>query len=194
MTVIQPTILPQRMTVEEFLAFYDTRPDDERWELIDGVAMMTTPPTKAHQRIASNLAFALNTHFQVLRPDLFAYQEVGLIVPDVDRFRPTADMAVEDNDADYESYSERFYLVMEVLSDSNTDAAVAIKRERYMQHPDNLYVLIAEQKSASVTVWARRKGWQPFELTRLDDILELAELSFSLPLRALYAGTPVART
>ncbi len=193
MTVVEPAILPQRMTVEEFLAFYETRPDDERWELIDGVAMMMTPPTKAHQRIASNLAFALNTHFQIHRPDLYAYQEVGLIVPEVDRFRPTADMAVEDNDADYESYSDTFHLVMEVLSDSNTDAAVAIKRQRYMQHPKNMYVLIVEQKSISVTIWGRRNGWQPFELTLLDDLLDLPELGFSTPVRTLYAGTPLVR-
>ena len=40
MTAMQPTILAQRFTVEEFLAFYAGRPDGERWQLIDGVAMM----------------------------------------------------------------------------------------------------------------------------------------------------------
>ena len=93
------------------------------------------------------------------RPDLFAYQEVGLIVPDVARFRPTADVAVEDNDADYESDSDRFLLVTEVLSDSNTEEGIEIKRTRYMQHPANLYVLIIEQKAVMVEVWARRCQW-----------------------------------
>lgn len=192
MTVMQPTILAQRFTVEEFLAFYAGRPDGERWQLIDGVAMMMPPPTKAHQRIGSNLAFELNTHFKVHRPDLYAYQEVGLIVPDAERFRPEADVAVEESAADYESYSDKFFLVAEVLSDSNTDRDVEIKRRRYMQHPDNFYVLIIDQKSVMVEVWARRDGWQQIILSAMDDVLELPEFGISIPLRTTYAGTPVA--
>ena len=135
----------------------------------------------------------LNNHFEIHRPQYYAYQEAGLIVPDVERFRPEADVAVEDNAADYESYSDKFYLVVEVLSDSNTDKEVELKRLRYMQHPDNLYVLIISQKHLSVMVWARRLNWQPQELTRLDATLELPEFGFTTTLRTIYAGTPVAR-
>lgn len=194
MTVLQPTILAQRFTVEEFLAFYGARPEGERWQLIDGVAMMMTPPTRAHQRIGSNLARALNNHFEAHRPELFAYQEVGLIVPDAERFRPEADVAVEDNAADYESYTDQFYLVAEVLSDSNTDRDVEVKRRRYMEHPDNLYVLIIDQRSAMVEIWARRQGWQQLILSRLDDTLDLPEFTISIPLHVLYAGTPVIKS
>ncbi len=31
-----PTIKTGPMTVEEFYAFTDTRPDEEKWELLDG--------------------------------------------------------------------------------------------------------------------------------------------------------------
>jgi len=35
---LHPRLAPQQqMTIEEFLAFTDTRPDEERWELIEGV-------------------------------------------------------------------------------------------------------------------------------------------------------------
>ena len=40
--------------------------------------------------------------------------------------------------ADYESYADKFYFVAEILSDSNTDKDIAVKRQRYLQHPDNL--------------------------------------------------------
>ena len=34
----RPKLAPeQQMTIEEFLAFTDTRPEEERWELIEGV-------------------------------------------------------------------------------------------------------------------------------------------------------------
>ena len=192
MNVIQSSAPSSEFTVEEYLAFIATRPDQERWQLIDGVAMMMTAPTRAHQRIGSNLARQLNNYFEDHRPEYYAYQEVGLIVPEVERFRPEADVAVEDNAADYESYSDKFYLVAEVLSESNTDKDVEIKRQRYLQHPGNFHVLIISQKEPWLQVWSRRAGWQPFELTRLDDRLELPEFGFATTLRAIYAGTPVA--
>jgi Uma2 family endonuclease len=77
-----------KFSVEEFFALIESRPEEERWQLIDGVAMMMPPPTRVHQLIASNLAFELNTHFRAQRPELCALQEVGLIVPQAELFRP----------------------------------------------------------------------------------------------------------
>lgn len=192
MTMMQPTILAPRFTVDQFQSFYASRPNRERWQLIDGIVMMKPPPTKAHQRIGSNLALELNSHLKSHRTEFYAYQEVGLSVPDANLFRPEADVAVEDSAADYESYSDKFYLVAEVLSDSNTDRDIEIKRRRYMEHPDNLYVLIIDQKSVMVEVWSRRDGWQQKILSSLADTLSLPEFGTSITLRAIYAGTPVA--
>ena len=30
---------PRKLDIETFLAFYETRPDEEQWQLIDGVAL-----------------------------------------------------------------------------------------------------------------------------------------------------------
>jgi hypothetical protein len=38
---------PPGLSIEAFRAFYHGRPDEERWELIDGVPMMMAP---AHLR------------------------------------------------------------------------------------------------------------------------------------------------
>jgi Uma2 family endonuclease len=180
-----------KFTVEEYLAFIESRPEEERWQLIDGVAMMMPPPTRRHQRIASNLARLLNAHFEKARPDLYAYQEVGLMVPDVASFRPEADVAVLDNsgDGDDTLYADRFYLAAEVLSDSNTDKDIAAKSRRYLQHPQNLYFLLIEQKRVRMEVRARAAGWEPVVLEGLDAVLELPEWGFHLPLAALYRGT-----
>src|SRR5438876_10626877 len=67
-----------RLSVELFRGFLEGRPDEEHWELIDGVAMMMTPPTKAHQRIASNLERLLNDALEGHAPTLTAYQCIGL--------------------------------------------------------------------------------------------------------------------
>jgi hypothetical protein len=39
-----PTIKTGPMTVEEYFAFTDTRPDNEKWELIDGEPILNTSP------------------------------------------------------------------------------------------------------------------------------------------------------
>ena len=44
------------MTIEEFVAFTDTRPQEERWELLEGVPVMSASPTDYHQIIVTNVA------------------------------------------------------------------------------------------------------------------------------------------
>ena len=77
-------------------------------------------------------------------------RRIGLTVPDADLFRSRADVAMLDAMLDsvtaYESYADKFYCVAEILSDSNTDKDIAVKRQRYLQHPDNLYFLLIDQK------------------------------------------------
>jgi hypothetical protein len=43
------------LSVASFRAWLTSRPDEEHWELIEGVPMMMTPPNRRHQRIANNL-------------------------------------------------------------------------------------------------------------------------------------------
>jgi Uma2 family endonuclease len=183
-----------KFSVEEFFALIESRPEEERWQLIDGVAMMMPPPTRIHQLIASNLAFELNLHLRAERPELCALQEVGLTVPQAELFRPEADVAVVDLVGGYESYIDKFYCVAEVLSDSNTDKDIAVKRQRYLQHPDNLYFLLIEQRRVRAELFARAAGWQPATLEGLDADLELPAFGFAVKLGALYRGTPLART
>jgi Uma2 family endonuclease len=181
-----------KFTVEEYLAFIESRPEEERWQLIDGVAMMMPPPTVRHQVIAANLTFELNTHFRQRQQNFRAVQETGLMVPAVASFRPEADVAVLDKSGDVDTlYADRFYLVAEILSESNTDEDIAAKSRRYMQHPQNVYFLLIAQKQVRVEIRARAAGWEPVVLEALDAVLELAEWGFRMPLAALYDGTPL---
>ena len=87
MTVNAPEpALSGTMDVDEFMAFLEARPDEERWELIEGVAVMQAPPSYAHQRIAYNLCELLNSAFARNRLDLFAYPRAGVRSPGVSEF------------------------------------------------------------------------------------------------------------
>ena len=52
------------LSAYQVVVFLDTRPEQEHWQLIDGVAMMMPPPTLRHQAVARNLGFELNFHFR----------------------------------------------------------------------------------------------------------------------------------
>jgi Uma2 family endonuclease len=65
-------------TVESFRAFYEATPDEERWELIDGVAVMMTSAMPVHQRLASNLELFLNDALESRDLSKMAFQRIGL--------------------------------------------------------------------------------------------------------------------
>ena len=184
--------LPGLLSAEQYLAFLQTRPDEERWQLIDGVAVMMTPPTLVHQVIAMNLARKLNDALEVHRPELVALIEAGLTVPERPNFLPTADLVVVDSPVDYASYAGRVYLAAEIRSDSNSREYMSVKRQRYSEHPDNFYALIISQRRIELELWARANGWTRVLLSSPDDTLELPEFGFRCELRDLYRGTPLA--
>jgi len=186
---------PQRefepLSIDAFRAFVETRPDEEHWELIGGVAMMMAPATRDHQRIASNLERLLNDAFEEHRPQFAAYQRAGLnlapIAPDYD---PEPDVVVVDADAPGdERYADRFYLAAEVVSKSDRKT-VASKRDVYKRHPDCRCVLVIEQARIGVGVsLLSSNGWAEVHLSALTDELRLEEFGLRCTLADLYRGT-----
>jgi Uma2 family endonuclease len=178
---------------ETFRAFTASRPDEERWELIDGVAVMMTPPTKDHQRIASNLETLLLNALDTHAPHLTAYQGTGLnLGPEAPHYDPEPDVAVVDDesgpDVD-ERYSDRFYLAAEIVSRSDK-TFVQAKREIYRQHEFCRYVLIVQQNQFELTIDVRTDtGWKEQHLTGPDDMLVITEFGLSCKLSDLYRGT-----
>src|SRR5882672_3728336 len=139
-------MIAEPLSIAAFRAWLDSRPDEEHWELIAGVPMMMAPATHDHQRIASNLERFLNDALEMHRPELSAYQRVGLnlapIAPDYD---PEPDVAVISASERGEiRYSDRFFLAAEIVSSSDKKT-VASKREIYQRHPDCRCVLVIQQ-------------------------------------------------
>src|SRR5262245_36778060 len=109
------------MSVREFRAFYEERPDHEHWELIDGVAIMMTPPTIVHQRIASNLQRLLLEALERHNPALTAYQRAGVNIDPDGGYDPEPDVVVVDAaiESFEDRYSDRFQLAAEIVSRSD---------------------------------------------------------------------------
>jgi Uma2 family endonuclease len=179
------------MDVDEFMAFLQTRPDGERWDLIEGVAVMMAPASYAHQRITRNLCELLNSAFAAQRLDLFAYFDAGVRSPGVRNFQPQPDVAVVPGVAGYDYYSERFHLVAEVLSPTNTRAEIDLKLRRYREAPENLYALVIEPREFLLDIYAKSRNWQLMTFTKADDLIEMPEFGLNCRVVDLYRGTPL---
>jgi Uma2 family endonuclease len=180
------------MDIDEFMAFLQMRPKEERWHLIEGIAVMMAPPSVAHQRIASNICDLLNRELEAQRHDLFAYQEIAVRVPGVTNFQPEPDVVVASSLASYDLFVEDFRLIAEILSPSNTRTEIELKLRRYREAADNLYVVLIDPREFHVEIHARSQDWQAVVLTRRDDRLELPEFGLSCAVGDLYRGTPLA--
>jgi Uma2 family endonuclease len=162
------------MDVDEFMAFLEARSHKERWDLIEGIAVMMAPPSHAHQRIASNLSQLLNTAFAARKLDLFAYIGTGIRSPGVRNFQPQPDVVVVPGVSGYDLYSERFQLVAEVLSPTNRRQEIDLKLREFL-----------------VAIYSKRANWQPAIVAKADDPIEMPEFGLRCRVADLYVGTPL---
>lgn len=181
------------LSIETFRAFYESRPDEEHWELIEGVAMMMAPATKAHQRIASNLERLLNDALDRHNATMTAYQRLGMNLKSVaDNYDPEPDVVIVDSEGGFDQrYQDRFYLAAEVVSDSD-GSKMDLKREIYKLHPHCRYVLTVRQDRFEVRIDSRTDaGWLANVLVKPDDVVALPAFGLSCIVADLYRGTPL---
>lgn len=180
------------LSVVSFRAWLGSRPDEEHWELIEGVPMMMAPPNRRHQRIASNLENLLNAALKGHNLTLVAYQAIGVNIVSTVPYDPEPDIAVirEEENSD-PRYADRFYLVAEVLSDSDKDI-IGGKRDIYRAHASCTCILLVRQDRVEITVDQRAAdGWRS-QVLHAGDELTLPEFGLNCPVNAVYRDTPLA--
>jgi Uma2 family endonuclease len=179
------------LSVASFRAWLGSRPDEEHWELIEGVPMMMTPPNRRHQRIVTNLEVLLNSALRRHDPALVAYHDIGVNIVSAVPYDPEPDVAVirEDENPDTR-YAERFYLVAEVLSESDK-GIIEGKREIYRAHPSCRCILLVRQDRAEITVDRRQAGGWHSQVPHGADQLVLPEFGLVCGVRDVYRDTPV---
>lgn len=181
-----------QLPLDVFQAFRDDRPKHEKWELIDGVPVMMPPPTIAHQRISGNLYSYLKARLAEVKPEWAADYEIGLLLPDDDKFNPEPDLTVIDAVVRPDQiYADRFYMVAEILSGSDKPAVIATKLGYYQAHAPNLCVLLIRQDRVSVKIHERAAvgSWGERELSKPDEIMALPGIGGVCTVGQLYRGT-----
>jgi len=182
----------EQMTIEEFLGFTDTRPDGERWELIEGVAIMNPAPVEYHQLVVLNIGSYLMTHQERTGASWQPLLGVGTRVPVSPRSLPQPDVFVKEGKATDSAVTDDALVIFEVLSRSNTRTDQAWRRRVYASVPNCQHYVTVSLKAVAVDAYDRETGWRKRALIGLGDGLSLPALALSIPLAVIYRGTPLA--
>jgi Uma2 family endonuclease len=183
---------PSPFNVALFHEWLDTRSPEEHWELIEGVAVMNPAPLVGHQRIASNFEHHLNDALARNKPEWRADREIGIELSDDSPYRPEPEIAVVDADIDTTRRGvDRFYLIVEVRSESDRERLFASKLDFYKSHPHNRWIVVVEQDRIDATIHERQEdgGWAMRRLSRASDRLTFGEIGEVCALGDLYRHT-----
>ena len=180
----------QQMTIEEFLAFCAERPDGERWELIEGVAIMNASPVQLHQVVAGNLLAFLLAEKRNRGATWMPLLGVGTRVPVSPNSLPQPDVYVQAGEVLDSPTTDDALVVFEVLSRSNTKADQEWRRRVYASIPNCQHYVTLSVKRSEAVRYDRAGGWQGVEVSRPDEVLELPALGLRMPLAEIYRFTP----
>ena len=182
--------LADQMTVEEFLGFTATRPDEERWELIEGVPVLSPSPVDFHQLVTANIVTFLMNEKRRLNASWLAMLGIGTRVPVSPNSLPQPDVFVKDGPLTGRPETADALVLFEVLSPSNTKADQAWRRKVYASIPNCQHYVTVSLKQVEVTVYDRSSGWKARSQTSLNDSLDLPALGLSMPLADVYRYVP----
>jgi Uma2 family endonuclease len=186
-----PTIKTGPMTVEEFYAFTDTRPDNEKWELIDGEPILNASPSPVHQWIVKNLLIALGNRERGLKGSWAVLPGLGVRVSRTNR--PEPDLLIRPRSAFSPDPSQRdtgeMIVAVEILSPSTTDRDLRWKKTAYTSPPSLTHYVVVAQDAMDVVVFARDADFAERRYRSPSDTIELPALGISLPLSEIYRDT-----
>jgi len=186
-----PTIKTGPMTVEEFYAFTDTRPDEEKWELIEGEPVLNASPGPIHQWIVKNLVIALGNRERELDAPWTVLPGLGVRVTDINR--PEPDVLVMPRVGASRDHLGRdrgdVIVVFEILSPSTEHRDLRWKRTAYTALPSLSHYIVVAQDGAEVVVFARDSGFAERRYRSTKESIDLPTLGISLPLAEIYRDT-----
>lgn len=193
-----------RVSPDAFLAFIEDRPHHERWELIDGQAVMQASPTPVHAIIAGNVDRLMNEASEAQGSPWIAIQNAmlnlsdagpgNLYVPDV--------IVVDGRTVEpLQNITLTCLAAVEVVSPSDERRVrrggrknIDVKLEHYRSFPLCQAILVVRRDVMDATVFLRTfDGWTNRQVSEPEAEVAVPPVGLRCRLRDLYARTPFAR-
>lgn len=180
---------PRRLTVAEFRELEAQAPEDERWELINGVIYKSMAGgTRAHNAIVQNITSALLVSLRRANSPCRPYSENMRLDVEAAELSTLPDVVITCSPVrDGAKAIERPVAVVEVLSRSTSARDKTDKLEAYYSLPGMRTIALVDQEAMLVVVHRRKgDGWLRSELTDPAARLEFDGVDVSLSLSEIY--------
>lgn len=181
----------QQMTIPEFLAFTATRPDGERWELIEGLAVLNASPTDFHQIVVANITSFLLDVKRKRGATWLPMLGIGTRVPVSPKSLPQPDVFVMEGSPHGSPVTDDALVIFEVLSRSNTKADQAWRKQVYSSVPNCQQYVTVSLKAADVSAFDRSTSWKERRIKGLAETLDLPAIDVAIPFADIYRWTPI---
>ncbi|GLI94338.1 Uma2 family endonuclease [Methylocystis echinoides] len=182
-----PFLDPGPMNAEDFFAFTATRPDGEKWELIEGEPVLNASASFLHQIIARNLIVLLDRASLAGGETWAAVPGVGLRVSEISA--PVPDVIIRPNDRLSAPECDDALVVFEILSPSTADRDLRWKRRAYAALPSLSQYVVVAQDAVEVVSYDRRTGFAERRFEAAEAELDVPIVGARLSLRDIYRGT-----
>jgi Uma2 family endonuclease len=172
------------LSPEEYLEWEATQ--ELRYEYIDGEVFAMTGGTKPHNRIAFNLATALDNHLAPKDCEVYI-ADVKVKVDDTHYHYPDGVVSCDERDLASNSLIQYPCLIIEVLSPS-TEAFDRGKKFTHYRQLETLqeYVIVESQKVGIDLFRRNEQGLWVLHPLEVGDTLILESVGLSLPLETIY--------
>lgn len=173
------------MGVAEYQVWVADRPDEERWELIDGEPVLAPPPSEQHQMIVMNLLRQLAPLARAKGGR--AIPGIAVLSDAVDGFAPIPDVLLRCGPALGHGYARDPILVAEVVSPSTVSRDRGPKAAFYRTIASLDAFLLVDQDAPCVEAWRRdAAGAWAQEVRGRDARIDLPELGGRLAVADIY--------
>jgi Uma2 family endonuclease len=179
-----PTIDTGPMSIEDFFAFTGRRPDDERWELIDGEPVLNARGSFLHQRIIGNLLFALTLVQRERQAAWAVVPGISTVVSPISATVP--DILVRANDQLRDWKCDDPIAAFEVLSPSTRNIDMRWKRAAYTSLPSLQHYVVLAQDAPEIITFDRIDGFAERRHSGMQARLDLTTLGATILLADIY--------
>ena len=182
-----PFLDPGPMRAEEFFAFTDTRPDEEKWELIEGEPILNASVARLHQKIVGNLTVLLGELARRTNAGWEVLPGLGVRVSDINV--PVPDVLIRPNDGLVGVECADMIVAFEVLSPSTANRDLRWKRKAYAKLDSLAQYVVIAQDAIDVVSYDRATGFAERRLERIGDELDLPAIGARLALGEICRDT-----
>jgi Uma2 family endonuclease len=181
---------PEFMDLDDFEELVLDRPDDQKWELINGrVVRGMIGARLSHHRVIQNVNFALRPHIRARGLLCQSFTETFWLKQRFQKLAALPDIMVHLGPMEPHSESIDDPLVLiEVVSPGSRDRDRGEKAAAYMRLVSARHICLVDRDRIRIDVFDRRDAaWLPREpVESLSGVFELAALEFSMPVSEVY--------